>query len=84
MMEMVMRFFFRRSVESSNLAWMAWHPLNGGTLAVEFQHGGMYTYAGVPLSAYRELVKAHESEESVGSTFYHEIKRAGYAYERLS
>lgn len=78
------RYFFRRSVDSTNLKWMAWHPLGGGTMAVEFRHGGTYTYSGVPLSTYRSLVKAHTNGESVGSAFHSEIKRAGYAYARLS
>jgi len=78
------RYFFRREVDSTNLKWMAWHPLGGGTMAVEFRHGGVYTYNGVPLSAYRTLVAAHTTGESVGSAFHHEVKRAGYAYERLS
>ena len=84
MLNKVMRFFFRRQVESSNLKWVAWHPLGGGTLAVEFQSGGMYAYSGVPLKTYKGLVAAHKNNESVGSTFHNHIKLGGYAYERLS
>lgn len=84
MLDKVVRFFFRREVESTNLRWMAWHSLGGGTLAVEFQSGTVYAYEGVPRSVYRRLVKAQRDGESVGSTFSREVRNAGYAYERLS
>ena len=84
MFSMVSRFFFKRQVDSSLMQWMAWHPLGGGTLAVEFYKGSVYTYTGVPLEAYRELVAAHTGGESVGKTFQATIKNAGYSYAKLS
>lgn len=76
--------FFWRSLNSSNLKRMSWHPLGGGTMAVEFQHGGVYYYKGVSLSRYRVLVQAHTDGESVGSLFHHLIKQGGYEYQRVS
>jgi hypothetical protein len=84
MFSMVSSLFFKRQVDSSNLSWISWHPMGRGTLAVQFQNGGVYAYSGVPLKTYRELVAAHTGGESVGSTFHKQIKLGGFSYAKLS
>ena len=84
MFDQIVRFFFKKNLDSTNLKWMAWHSLNGGTLAVEFQHGGVYAYTGVPRSEYRYLAAVHNGGGSVGSAFHHSIKLGGFDYARVS
>ncbi len=59
----------RQPVESSNLKSVGYDPQTQ-TLEIEFQHGGVYQYLGVPESIYNSLMSA----PSLGSYFYHEIR----------
>lgn len=68
-----------QKVESSNIAEMG-HK--GTTMRVLFHNGGLYDYAGVPLTTYHEIVNA----ESVGSTFHRLVKSRpdDYPYTRVN
>lgn len=57
----------RQSVDSKNIASVGWED---GKLEVEFRHGGVYVYEGVPESDYKDLISA----PSVGSHFHRRIK----------
>ena len=55
------------------------YELQNATLEIEFAHGGVYEYYGVPPSDYEELMGA--PSKGVG---FHEIIRArGYPYTRV-
>lgn len=61
----------RDPVSSSNLQSVG-YDAESSTLEVEFHHGGIYQYYGVPESAYRALMSAG----SVGSYFSRNIRGA--------
>lgn len=63
----------RIAVSSSNLASVGYDPANQ-LLEVEFLHGGIYQYSGVPSSVYDGLMAA----DSHGSYFDIHVKKAGY------
>jgi hypothetical protein len=50
------------------------------TLEIEFTHGGVYQYFGVPPGDYDELMGA----ESKGSGFHEIIRARGYPYSRVN
>jgi hypothetical protein len=59
------------AVASSNVASVAYAPQDeDGLLFVEFVHGGVYRYAGVPLGVFGRLLEA----ESVGGFLNAEVK----------
>ena len=68
----------RMLVSSSNLASVGYDPVTQ-TLEVEFLHGGVYQYSGVPPSVYDGLMEA----ESHGSYFDRHVKKAGYSYRKV-
>jgi KTSC domain len=68
----------RIPVSSSNLASVGYDPGNQ-SLEVEFLHGGIYRYSGVPSSVYDGLMAA----DSHGSYFDRYIKKAGYGYQKI-
>ena len=49
-------------------------------LEVEFVHGGVYRYLGVPRAVYDGLLSA----ESRGAYFDEHVKKPGFAFERVS
>lgn len=49
-------------------------------LTIHFNNGGIYKYSNVPVDIWHGLTQA----SSVGSYFHHNVKNAGFAYERLS
>jgi hypothetical protein len=57
-----------RSVESSNLAAVAWQ---GGALYVRFHSRAIWRYESVPEAMYLALVAA----KSKGSYFHHQVKK---------
>lgn len=63
----------RQPVTSSNLASVGYEPASA-TLEVEFRHGGLYQYQGVPEDIYNGLMSAG----SPGSYFDQNVKKAGY------
>ncbi len=68
----------RISVSSSNLASVGYDS-NNQILEVEFLHGGVYQYSGVPSSVYSGLMTA----SSHGSYFDQHVKKAGYYYRKV-
>lgn len=68
----------RVSVQSSNISSLGYDPA-ASTLEIEFHHGGVYQYYGVPSQVHEGLMKA----ESKGSYFHHNIKMAGYPYKKV-
>ena len=68
----------RTSVSSSNLASVGYDS-NAQILEVEFLHGGVYQYSGVPPSVYAGLMTA----SSHGSYFDQNVKKAGYNYRKV-
>ncbi|MBC6436158.1 KTSC domain-containing protein [Nostoc sp. HG1] len=68
----------RMPVSSSNLASVGYDP-NTQTLEIEFLHGGIYQYSGVPSSVHSGLMAA----SSHGSYFDQHVKKAGYAYRKI-
>jgi len=68
---------YRKKVESSNLASIGYDKENE-ILEIEFNHGGVYQYFGVPEEEYEALISA----DSHGSYFYHNIRDI-YRYEKL-
>jgi KTSC domain len=65
-------------VSSSNLASVGYDP-NTQTLEIEFLHGGIYQYSGVPSSVHSGLMAA----SSHGSYLDQHVKKAGYAYRKI-
>jgi len=59
----------RQAVESSNLASVGYNP-ESKILEVEFKHGGIYQYKGVPKDEYDALMNA----ESHGKYFAANIR----------
>jgi hypothetical protein len=49
-------------------------------LEVEFAHGGVYRYLGVPRDVYDGLLSA----ESRGAYFDEHVKKPGFAFERVT
>lgn len=68
----------RTSVSSSNLASVGYDS-NTQILEVEFLHGGVYQYLGVPPSVYAGLMTA----SSHGSYLDQHVKKAGYDYRKV-
>jgi hypothetical protein len=60
-----------KPVKSSNIKAIGYDPAKG-RLQVEFLHGGVYQYEGVPQEAYDGLLKA----KSIGSHFFKHIRSA--------
>lgn len=69
----------RVSVVSSNLAEVGYDP-DTRTLEVAFKNGGVYQYFAVPSSVYIGLLAA----PSVGQYFDINVKKAGYALQKIS
>lgn len=67
----------RQSVESSNLASVGYDKDNE-LLEIEFKHGGIYQYFGVPVEVYKELMNA----DSHGKYFAANIKN-DYEYQKM-
>jgi hypothetical protein len=68
----------RTPVQSSNLASVG-YDADSATLEVEFHHGGVYQYFGVPLDTYNSLMLAG----SKGSYFDQAVKKAGYPCSKI-
>ena len=68
----------RIPVSSSNLTSVGYDPTSQ-TLEVEFQHGSIYQYFGVPTHVFHELLNA----TSKGS-YFHQAIRDVYPYSRVS
>lgn len=68
----------RKQLQSTNLR-SAGFDAETNTLEVEFNHGGIYQYQDVPHSKYLALLDA----ASHGTYFDKEIKKAGYAYNKI-
>jgi len=68
----------REQVESRSIRSIG-YELRSDTLEIEFKHGGVYQYFGVPLGDYEKLMSA----PSKGAGF-HEIIRAGnYPFSKV-
>ena len=67
----------RVAVSSSNLSSVGYDP-DSQTLEIEFHHGGVYQYAGVPREVFEGLISA----ESQGKYFHANIKNR-YPYTKL-
>ena len=65
-------------VSSSNLASVG-YDVSGAVLEVEFNHGGVYQYSGVPEEVYLGLMNAG----SHGKYFDQHVKKAGYSYTKI-
>lgn len=65
-------------VTSSNLAAVGYDP-DSNQLFIQFLNGSMYMYSGVPQEVYDGIMSAG----SKGSFFHHNIKTAGYPYQKL-
>jgi hypothetical protein len=68
----------RAPVSSSNLKSVGYDEASS-TLEVEFLHGGIYQYSGVPETRYSSLMSA----PSKGEYFDANIKKAGYSYRKV-
>jgi len=68
----------REPVSSTNLASVG-YDASTAVLEVEFNHGGVYQYSGVPEEIYQGLLSAG----SHGTFFDQFIKKAGYAYAKV-
>lgn len=68
----------RVPVSSSNLASVG-YDANNAVLEVEFNHGGVYQYSGVPEEIHQGLMTAG----SHGSYFDQFVKKAGYSYGKV-
>ncbi len=68
----------RTPVSSSNLASVG-YDLNGAVLEVEFNHGGVYQYSGIPDEVYQGLMTAG----SHGTFFNEFVKKAGYPCSKI-
>lgn len=69
----------RLPVSSSNLASIG-YDANGAVLEVEFNHGGIYQYSGVPEEIFQGLMSAG----SHGTYFDKFVKKAGYSYSKVA
>jgi hypothetical protein len=68
----------RTPVQSSNLASVGYDS-DSATLEIEFHHGGIYQYYGVPSDVHDGLMAAG----SKGTYFDQTIKKAGYSYSKV-
>lgn len=68
----------RVPVSSSNLASVGYDSCSA-TLEVEFNHGGIYQYSGVPEEIHQGLMSAG----SHGTYFDKFIKKAGFPYSKV-
>jgi hypothetical protein len=68
----------RTPVSSSNLASVGYDS-STQVLEVEFLHGSIYQYSGIPSSVYVDLMAA----SSHGSYFDQYVKKSGYAYLKV-
>ena len=68
----------RVEISSSNIK-SAGYDTEEQLLEIEFNSGAVYSYAGVPMGVYDDLLEA----ESVGKYFNQSIKNAGYTCKRL-
>jgi len=68
----------RTPVSSSNLASVG-YDVGSAVLEVEFNHGGVYQYSGVPEDVYLGLMNAG----SHGKYFDQYVKKAGYPYTKI-
>ncbi len=68
----------REPVSSTNLASVG-YDASSAVLEVEFNHGGVYQYSGVPEEIHQGLMSAG----SHGSYFDQFVKKAGYAYAKV-
>jgi hypothetical protein len=68
----------RTPVSSSNLASVGYDS-NSQVLEIEFLHGGIYQYSGVPSPIFSGLMTA----SSHGSYFDQHVKKAGYSYSKV-
>ena len=68
----------RAAVESSNVASVG-YDVESAVLEVEFAHGGIYQYFGVPFFVYQGLIDA----ASKGKYLNEVVKRGGYQYSRI-
>jgi len=67
----------RQSVSSSNLSSVGYDE-DGQILEIEFNHGGIYQYDGVPVDVYQGLINAG----SLGQYFHQNIKNI-YSYTKV-
>ena len=68
----------RTPVPSTNIKAVGYDP-ETQTLEVEFKHGEIYQYFGVPASVHQELVIS----PSVGSYFRANVYNGNYAHKRM-
>ena len=68
----------RTPVQSSNLNSVG-YDADSSILEIEFHHGGIYQYSGVPSSVHEELMAAG----SKGTYFDQAIKKGGYPYSKV-
>ncbi len=69
----------RVSVQSSNLVSVG-YEVETLTLEIEFHHGGVYQYFGVPAEIHDGLINAG----SKGTFFHQYIKKGGYPYSKIN
>jgi len=68
----------RQQIESTSIRSVGYEP-HGGTLEIEFMHGGIYRYFDVPPLVYEQLMAA----ESKGTGFHDFIRSGGYKFSRI-
>jgi hypothetical protein len=68
----------RIPVQSSNLASVG-YDAESLTLEIEFYHGGIYQYFGVPQDIYDGLINA----SSKGKYFHQTIKLGGFPFQKV-
>lgn len=68
----------RQPVTSTNLASVGYDAATS-TLEVEFRHGGVYQYSGVPSEVHAGLMAA----DSHGKYLDAHVKKAGYPYKKI-
>jgi guanyl-specific ribonuclease Sa len=69
-----------RTLITSTALTSAGYDDKAQVLEVEFAHGGVYRYLGVPRGVYDGLLSA----ESRGAYFDEHVKKPGYAFERVT
>lgn len=67
----------REPVTSSNLRSVGYDP-DSQILEIEFHHGGIYQYSGVPVSVYQGLMSA----PSLGQ-YHHKYIKDSYPYRKV-
>jgi len=68
----------RVQVQSRSISSIG-YEVSSRTLEIEFKHGGVYQYFGVPASDYEELMNA----PSKGAGFHEIIRAHNYPYSRV-